>query len=283
MLNQTFIYTIIVSAGLGIVSAIILYFVAKKFHVEEDPKIDEVTSILPGANCGGCGFAGCRNFAEACVNAETLDSLFCPVGGNALMEDVAKSLGKQAVTQVPMIAVVRCSGSLQAREKRSMYDGPRSCAIAHGLSRGETGCQYGCLWQGDCVDACQFGAMYRDVKTGLPVVIQEKCVACGACVKACPRGLIELRLKGPKDRRVYVSCMSEDKAHIALKHCKVTCIGCGQCFKVCPFGAITMKDSLAYIDDEKCKLCRKCVAVCPTKAICEVNFPNTKASSLTNP
>lgn len=273
MTDLTLLYTVLIAALVAIFSAIILYVIAKKFHLEEDPRVDEVASALPGANCGGCGYAGCRNFAEACVCAQTMDGLFCPVGGNNTMAEVARLVGKEVKSHVPLVAVVRCSGSFAVRERQSVYDGPPSCAIAHNLFRGETGCQYGCLRSGDCVKACKFGAMKMDEKTGLPVIIEEKCVACGACVKACPRELIELRLKGLKDRRVFVSCRNKDKGNVAMKHCKVACIGCAKCVKECPFGAIHMIDHLAYIDDEKCKLCRKCVLVCPTKAIQEINFP----------
>lgn len=118
-----------------------------------------------------------------------------------------------------------------------------------------------------------------DPQTQLPVVDNEKCVACGACVKACPRNIIELRFKGPKDRRVFVSCVNKDKGGVARKACKVACIGCGKCAKECPFGAITVENNLAYIDFTKCRLCRKCVGVCPTGAIHEVNFPPRKVET----
>lgn len=104
----------------------------------------------------------------------------------------------------------------------------------------------------------------------------DLCTACGACVKACPKFIIELRKKAPKDRKIFVSCVSIDKGAVAKRACSVACIGCGKCVKVCPFDAITLKDNLAYIDVQKCKLCRKCVAVCPTGAIVEVNFPERK-------
>ncbi len=273
MNDMTLLYTVGIAAVVAVLSAIILYVIAQKFHIEEDPKIDEVAGALPGVNCGGCGYPGCRNFAEACVRAERIDKLFCPVGGDKTMAEVARLVGKEVKAHVPMVAVVRCSGGFLQRERKSVYDGPKSCAIAHGLFRGETGCQYGCLWYSDCVKACKFGAMGTDTKTGLPFVIEDKCVACGACVKACPRDLIELRLKGPKGQRVFISCRNKDKGNVAMKHCKVACIGCAKCVKECPFGAIHMIDHLAYIDDEKCKLCRKCVVVCPTRAILEINFP----------
>jgi ferredoxin len=116
-------------------------------------------------------------------------------------------------------------------------------------------------------------------ETGLPEVIDDKCTACGACVKACPRDIIELRKKNPKDRKIFVSCINEEKGGVARKNCKVACIGCGKCVKVCPFDAITMENNLAYIDPVKCRLCRKCVPECPTNAIHEINFPPRRAKT----
>jgi RnfABCDGE-type electron transport complex B subunit len=257
-------------------SAIVLYVIAQKFKITEDPRIDLVEAALPLANCGGCGYPGCRNFAETCVKSSDLETLFCPVGGNAIMKEVAKILGKAVIEKEAMVAVIRCNGSLQNREKKNKYDSIESCRIISSLFRGETGCQYGCLGLGDCVNVCNFGAIYIDKERGLPVVIEEKCVSCGACVKSCPRKIIELRKKGPKSRRVFVSCVNKEVGGVAKSNCDAACIGCGKCFKECPFGAITIERSLAYIDFEKCKLCRKCVNVCPTNAIWETNFPPIK-------
>ena len=133
-------------------------------------------------------------------------------------------------------------------------------------------------WHDSCdyVEACQFDAIHINPETGIAEVDEEKCVACGACVKACPRNIIELRKKGPKGRRVYVSCVNKDKGPAAMKACQVSCIGCGKCEKECPFGAITVEVNLAYIDPEKCRLCRKCEKVCPKHAIVAVNFPAPK-------
>jgi electron transport complex protein RnfB len=119
--------------------------------------------------------------------------------------------------------------------------------------------------------------------TGLPVVIDDKCTACGACVDACPRNIIELRKKNKKDRKIFVSCINEEKGAVAKKNCSVACIGCSKCFKVCPFEAITMENNLAFIDSEKCKFCRKCVPECPTNAILEINFPPRKPARKQNP
>ncbi len=275
-MSETIIYTMIALSAIGILAAVILYFVAQKFKVYEDPRIDDVETALPGANCGGCGYAGCRAFAEACVKENNLADLFCPVGGNDCMTDVAAVLGLEAVTQDPRVAVVRCNGSCEHRPKTNQYDGALSCAAASALYSGDTGCQYGCLGHGDCVAACDFDALHMNPETGLPEVVDDKCVACGACVDACPKTLIELRKRGPKDRKIFVSCRNEDKGGVAKKSCEVACIGCSKCFKVCPFDAITMNNNLAFIDSDKCKLCRKCVVECPTNAIIEVGFPPRK-------
>lgn len=276
---STLVITIISLCAIGIVSAVILYFVAQKFKVEEDPRIDIVEGLLPGANCGGCGYPGCRGLAEASVKAASLDGIMCPVGGAETMSKIAAALGQEVKAQAPKIAVVRCNGNCENRPRTNRYDGARSCAIEHSLYIGDTACAFGCLGCGDCVAACPFDAIHMDPQTLLPVVDDDKCVACGACVKACPRSIIELRNKGPKDRRVFVSCVNKDKGGVARKACKVACIGCGKCAKECPFEAITVENNLAYIDYNKCRLCRKCVAVCPTGAIHEVNFPPRKVET----
>lgn len=278
-MNSVIIYTVVSLSSLGALFAVILYVVASKFRVFEDPRIDQIQEILPGANCGGCGFAGCRNFAEALVKADSFEGLNCPVGGASLMTEAAALLGREAVISEPLIAVVRCNGTPEHRPRTSNYDGARTCTIAHSLYRGETGCSFGCMGYGDCVTACKFDAMYMDPETGLPVISDEKCVACGACVKACPRTIIELRKKAKKDRKIFVSCINRDKGGPARKACKVACIGCGKCVKACEYDAITLENNLAWIDSNKCVFCRKCVTECPTSAIHEINFPPRKERS----
>lgn len=275
-MSSTIIITIITLTLLGFLSAVILFFVASKFKVFEDPRIDEVLEVLPAANCGGCGFAGCRNFSEALVKAESLEGLNCPVGGSNVMAQAAKILGKEPVETDPLVAVIRCNGTPEHRHRSSVFNGPDDCRLSHNLYIGETDCAFGCMGLGDCVRACTFGAMYIDPVTRLPVVIDEKCVACGLCAKACPRNIIELRKKAKKDRKIYVSCMNTDKGGPARRSCKVACIACGKCVEVCKFDAITVKDNLARIDSFKCTFCRKCVSVCPTSSILEVNFPAPK-------
>lgn len=265
--------------GLGLISAVILYFIASKFKVIEDPNIDLVEEVLPSANCGACGFPGCRAFAEATTKSardeKTLDDLFCPVGGNDVMQEVGAILGLEVAKQDPMIAVVRCNGSFAHTPAKVKFDGISSCAFANNLFSGEGGCMFGCLGQGDCVDVCDFDAIRMNPETGLPVV-NDKCTACGICVDACPRNIIELRPRGIKDRRIFVSCVNKEKGGPARKNCEVACTGCTKCVKVCKFDAITIKDFLAYIDFSKCTLCRKCIDECPTNAIWEVNFKPRK-------
>ena len=270
--------TILVVSGLAALLALLLFLVAKKFRVEEDPRIDDVEKMLPGANCGGCGFAGCRGMSEALVKQEDISSLYCPVGGGECMKKIATYLGKAASEREPMVAVVRCGGSCENRPRVNRFDGAQSCVVASSLYAGETGCSFGCLGLGDCASVCEFGALQINPATGLPEVDEEKCTACGACVKACPKRIIELRKKAPKGCKIYVSCVNKDKGAVARKACKVACIGCGKCAKVCPFEAITVETNLAYIDFTKCKMCRKCVAECPTGAIVEFGFPPRKVA-----
>ena len=270
---------VLVLGAIGLIAALVLYVCSKKFAVYEDPRIAQVTEQLPGAKCGGCGVAGCGGLADALVkgaDAGSLEGLMCPVGGQEVMGKVADLLGMAIANGEPKVAVVRCNGTCALRPKIAEYSGLRICAAMNSCGAGETACGFGCLGCGDCVAACQFDAINMNPETGLPEVDEEKCVACGACVKACPRNIIELRKKGPKGRRVFVSCVNKDKGPVAMKACKAACIGCGKCEKECKFGAITVENNVCYIDHEKCRICRKCVAVCPTGAIHAVNFPAPK-------
>ena len=207
----------------------------------------------------------------------SLEGKLCPVGGQPVMEKVASILGLAAEASAPKVAVVRCNGTCENRPRVAEFDGVQSCRVQNMTGMGETQCAYGCLGCGDCVAKCQFGALTMNPVTGLPEVDEDKCTACGACAKACPRGIIEIRLKGPKGRRMVVLCNNKDKGAVANKVCKAACIGCGKCVKTCDkFEAITLVNNLAYIDAEKCKMCRKCEDACPKGAIKAFNFPPRK-------
>jgi len=270
---------VIVLGCIALVAAVILYVCSKKFAVYEDPRLGKVLEALPGANCGGCGYPGCSGMADALVKAAdagSLEGLNCPVGGAETMGKVADLLGMAMANTEPMVAVVRCNGTCELRPKTTEYGGLRTCTAMHACGAGETACGFGCLGCGDCVSACKFDAIHINEETGLPEVDEDKCTSCGACVSACPRHIIELRKKGPKNRRVYVRCVNKDKGAVAMKACKAACIGCGKCAKECQFDAITIVNNVSYIDFNKCRLCRKCEAVCPTNAIVAVNFPPRK-------
>lgn len=264
-MNVTIVYAIVLLAALGLVLALILYVVAQKFKVEEDPRIDLVADALPGANCGACGKAGCRAMAEAIVKDASLTG--CPVCNEENIGKIAEILGRVAEKSEPRVAVVRCQGGTCNTTPKVKYEGYQSCAYATSVFPGEGGCPFGCLGLGDCEKACTFDAIHVNPQTGLPEVDPDKCTACGACAKACPRGVIEVRKKREKTGRVVVACVNKQKGASAVKVCKVSCIGCGKCVQTCPKQAITLENNLAYINDDLCVSCQLCVRVCPRNAI----------------
>lgn len=276
------VVAVLTLGGVALLAAVVLYIVSRRFAVKEDPRVKNVQECLPGANCGGCGFAGCAALAEALVKGAdkgSLDGLRCPVGGDEAMGKIADVLGMAAQAAEPMVAVVRCNGSCDKRGKVAVYEGLHTCAAVNAAGAGESGCGYGCLGCGDCEAACAFGGIKVNKETGVPQIDTTLCTACGSCVKACPRHIIELRPRGVKNRRVYVACRNQDRGPAAMKVCNTACIGCGKCAKECPFGAIVIENNVAYIDYTKCRLCRKCVNVCPRKAITAVGFPPTKTQT----
>ncbi len=183
-MNETLLFTVLVLCILGVLSAVILYFVAQKFKVVEDPRIGVVEGMLPGANCGGCGFPGCKGMADALVKNDDLSALYCPVGGAGTMQGIASYLGKAVADKGPEVAVIRCAGNCDKRPRTNIFNGASSCAVEAALYAGETSCTFGCLGQGDCVTVCSFGALSMNPISGLPEVDEDKCTACGACVKA---------------------------------------------------------------------------------------------------
>ncbi|MBO5963834.1 MAG: RnfABCDGE type electron transport complex subunit B, partial [Bacteroidales bacterium] len=166
----TVVYAIVALAVIGAVAAVILFFVAQKFRVYEDPRIDTVTDKLPGANCGGCGYAGCRALAEAIVKSESMEGKFCPVGGDKTMQQIAAVMGLEAGESDPMVAVVRCNGGKCNSIRKVEYDGLKNCLYAHMNFSGEGGCADGCLGYGNCVEVCKFDALKINEQTGLPEV-----------------------------------------------------------------------------------------------------------------
>ncbi len=258
--------TILISlVSMGSMAALLAFGLAiasKKFAVETDPRVDEIESVLPGVNCGACGFAGCNNFAEGVASGKAPVN-GCPVGGLSVAKMVASIMGVEADGPKRRVAQVLCKGGLNEAKQRGGYDGPRDCRIAHATQGGDKACSYGCLGYGSCVAACEFDAMYMD-ENGLPVVIEENCTACGKCVDACPRDII---LLADVEQGVHIRCRSQLTGRFVRQVCTVGCIACQRCVKVCPTGAIYMENNLAHINYDKCTNCRECVAVCPMNTI----------------
>ncbi|MBV6644894.1 MAG: RnfABCDGE type electron transport complex subunit B [Cyclobacteriaceae bacterium] len=279
-MSDVVIYTLLVLVTLGIIAAVILFWVSRRFSVEEDPRREQLMDALPNTNCGGCGFPGCGGFANALLQADDLKPYHCPVGGNEVMKEVSKILGKEVEEKDPFVAIVRCTGSFESRKQTNVYDGAANCTIASELYSGDHGCAYGCVGLGECVDACDFDAMYMDKQTGLPVIIEDKCTACNACVTACPKDIIELWPVGRKHQRIYVACKNEEKSGVARQECAVACTGCAKCFDECTYDAIVVENNLATIDFEKCTLCAKCVIVCDSRSIEADNVPEKSLTKL---
>ena len=268
-MSELFVNALFVFGLIAVFAAFALYVVQKKFEVEQNITAEKIAEILPQANCGACGKAGCADFAKACAGADnqTFANLYCPVGGEKVMSKIAEILGFSAKEKEKRFAVVHCQGNCEKAPKKFAYDGVKNCRLQSMLSAGENGCPNGCLHSGDCVKACKFGAIYIDEKTKLPVVDIKKCVACGACVSACPRGLIELKNFDENGKLLYVACKNTQIGALALKNCKAACIACSKCAKLSP--SFMIENNLARIVDEKTAIlsAEELVNTCPNKVI----------------
>jgi Na+-translocating ferredoxin:NAD+ oxidoreductase RNF subunit RnfB len=258
---ENIIYPIIAIGGLSLIFGLLLSFSAKKFAVNVDPKVKEIINILPGVNCGGCGFAGCAVFAEAVAN-EQASYKGCPAGGNDAAEKIAQTMGIEAVSSVRKVAFVKCMGIDSNVKRNYIYDGPKSCVAASQLATGgNKSCTYSCIGLESCKNACQFGAI--KMVDSIAVIDGKKCTACGKCIAACPKNLIEIA----PEYSMRVLCNSKDIGRVTRRNCRAGCMGCSICQKLCEAGAITIENNIAHIDYDKCTLCKACVEKCPTKAI----------------
>ena len=219
------ILAIATMGGLGFIFAGGLAFADRKLRVEENPLIGEINEVLPGANCGGCGRAGCYDFAVNVAEGKAASN-GCPVGGEETARKIADILGIEVSTALKQIPIILCrGGKAESVKKSAAYYGPQSCKAMHLVSGGDKLCYYGCLGGGDCVSACQFGALIMN-ENGLPEIIEELCTGCGICAKACPRNILEMH---PIDREVHVLCKNQDDPKRSKEVCSVSCLGCGIC------------------------------------------------------
>ena len=291
-MNPVFIYTLASLGGIAFLLGAVLAFASRRFAVEVDPRVERILEILPGANCGGCGYAGCAAYAEAIIR-EGIEVTLCAPGGNQVVQHIAQLLGLEEAHTVRKVAYLHCAGSIEKAKNKYSYDGIKDCCSAVLLAGGPKACDYGCLGFGSCVEVCQFDALSMG-EDGLPVVDGGKCTGCGACVRICPKDLFELL---PDTTTIYLACSSHERGKAVKEVCSVGCIGCGVCVKVTEGDEIEMKDNLpsithdaspnlilahykcptksyvdlapkrpyVTIDNKKCKGHGKCMEVCPVK------------------
>ena len=269
------VIAIAVLGGLGLAFGLVLGLASKAFHVEEDPRLEQLNEALPGANCGGCGYAGCGGYAAAVLKGEAPIGK-CASGGNEAAEKMAAIMGVKAEKVTRKVAMVRCSGYRQVDQDgkptgmkmKGVYEGIEDCLAASKVGgRGPTICKFGCLGFGNCVKQCKYGAI--SIVDGVAKVDFEKCVGCMSCAAACPRNLIVPMEYG---RDVLIACSSHAKGSVTIRGCTTGCIGCGSCVKICPKGAISIDRNLAVIDYSKCDACGLCATVCPKHMISDARL-----------
>jgi electron transport complex protein RnfB len=259
-LTNVIFYSVLSLTLMGAAFGLALALAARKFEVKRDERVDMIEQMLPSANCGGCGYAGCIGFARALVAGDA-DPHACAPGGPETANRIAEFLGLKVVERTPQVAVVGCRGGERVKQTIE-YHGVNSCKALALLGENIRECRYGCTGLGTCAEACPFDAI--EMVGGLAVVNDSACTGCGKCVEACPKGIIYLV---PKPQKVRIACSSHDKGKSVKSICEVGCIGCGICVKNCPVDCIELIDNLARIDHEKCINCGICAAKCPTDSI----------------
>lgn len=271
-MDNLVVVSTLVMGGLGFFFAAILAVANTRLKVQEDPQVAKIEAALPGLNCGTCGFLNCREYAvHIANNTVSIDS--CKPGGEETQKILAALLGIEAKKTITEKAIVHCAADVKQRKTKAVYSGAQTCTSKNIIKGGDLLCEYGCLGLADCKRACPFDAI--KMVNGLPVIIMDKCVACGKCVEACPRNIISLEEIGGNEEIIYVACSSKDKGPQTRKICSVGCIACGICEKLSS-GAFKIKDNLAKLDYKKLKKIEKTgdiVVKCPTKVIKVVKEP----------
>ena len=258
----------IILVAIGGAAALGLGIASIKFSVYVDPRVEKVDELLPGANCGACGYTGCHSLAEAIVAGEAIPSACIP-GGETVAKAVGEVVGVSTEIAERNVAIVHCKGTRDKSTVKGVYLGVEDCRAARLVLGTPKGCFYGCIGFGTCEHSCPFDAIHVG-EGGVAVVDNDKCTGCGKCVASCPKQIISL---APISLEVHIKCKSPEKGKAVKSVCEVGCIGCSKCAKTCPVEAIEMKDGLAVIDIAKCISCGRCAEVCPTTNIDDAAAP----------
>lgn len=257
------LFTVIVSLCVAFVLGLLLGLFKKIFAVEVDPKVQAIADVLSGGNCGGCGFAGCAAFAQAVVDG-TAPANGCIAGGPSVAAKVGEIMGV-SVSATKKVAILACKGNNDCAAPRGTYNGIKTCAAASQSINGTKLCSFGCIGYGDCVEACQFGALFMG-KDGLPVIDYEKCVGCARCARTCPKKLFVI-VDGDKKGSVALCSNRSDNKTVIKKNCSFGCIKCGICVKKCPEKCLELVNGIPVVDYEKCTSCGECIKACPDKVL----------------
>ena len=260
-MSNVIIMAIASVSGLGLICSIMLAIASKVMAVEVDERVSQVGEIMPGANCGACGYAGCDGYANAIVN-EDAETNLCTPGGAEVSKAISSIMGVEAAATVQTYALVCCRGDSAAQHNKMEYSGIESCKAAKQFYGGQNACVFGCLGFGDCAAVCPNNAICVD--GGLARVLSADCIGCKLCVKACPNDIIVMEQNAGF---AAVMCMNTEKGAVVRKKCSAGCIACTKCVRECPVQAIEMRDNLAVIDYSKCTNCGKCAESCITKCI----------------
>lgn len=255
---ESIFISIAIVGVVGLLAAVLLSVASTLFAVETNEKEELIRDVLPGANCGSCGYSGCDAYAKALANEEGIAPNLCRPGGQHALLGISNILGVEAEEIEEVAAFVSCQGDCNTCRITEEYQGIQSCAAAKMIYGGPYGCNHGCLGLGDCQKVCESGAI--EVINNISYINRDKCIACGKCVKVCPNQVIKLL---PKRRASVVPCSNEDKGVYVRKECQKGCIACMKCEKNCPNGAIKVENNLAHIDYSKCTGCGKCADNCP--------------------